>query len=148
MRRASSRVANHVRSRILKDGCLDTGCSLKLFRRDLYLLLPQFNHMHRFLPALFAREGVGIINVPVSHRPRSAGESKYGVGNRLWVGIADMFGVRWLTKRGFRLSGVNRLSLEETVDKPFCSLPRIKSVDRDADARRWLPGSDPTPSEK
>ena len=117
VRRASSRVANHVRSRILKDGCLDTGCSLKLFRRDLYLLLPQFNHMHRFFPALFAREGVGIINVPVTHRPRSAGESKYGVGNRLWVGIADMFGVRWLIKRGFRLSGIDRLSFNETVDE-------------------------------
>ena len=117
VRRASSRIANHVRSRILKDGCLDTGCSLKLFRRDLYLLLPQFNHMHRFFPALFAREGVGIINVPVTHRPRSAGESKYGVGNRLWVGIADMFGVRWLIKRGFRLSGIDRLSFNETVDE-------------------------------
>ena len=116
VRRASSRIANHIRSRVLRDGCLDTGCSLKLFRRDLYLLLPQFNHMHRFFPALFAREGVGIINVPVAHRPRSAGVSKYGVGNRLWVGIVDMFGVRWLIKRGFRLSGPDRIQLEEIGD--------------------------------
>lgn len=117
VRRASSRIANHVRSWVLQDNCLDTGCSLKLFRRDLYLLLPQFRHMHRFFPALFAREGVGIVNVPVAHRPRSAGDSKYGVGNRLWVGIADMFGVRWLIRRRFPLSGMDRLALKENADE-------------------------------
>jgi len=103
-RRFSSRTANHVRSRLLRDRCLDTGCSLKLFRRDDYMLLPQFDHMHRFFPALFARISVDVVNVPVNHRERVAGISKYGLGNRLWVGIVDMFGVRWLQKRGFELS--------------------------------------------
>ena len=98
-RRFSSRVANGIRSRLLKDNCPDTGCSLKLFRRDDFLLLPQFNHMHRYMPALFARIGVRIINVPVNHRPRVAGVSKYGLGNRLWVGIMDILGMRWLIKR-------------------------------------------------
>ncbi len=111
IRRLSSRVANGIRQWALKDNCPDTGCSLKLFRRHDFLLLPQFDHMHRFLPALFASQGVGIINVPVNHRPRQAGVSKYGVGNRLWVGIVDMLGVRWLRKRRFALSATQREEL-------------------------------------
>ena len=110
-RRLSSRVANKVRNALLHDHCPDTGCSLKLFRRDDYLLLPQFDHMHRFLPALFAREGVAIINVPVNHRPRIAGVSKYGLGNRLWVGIIDLIGVRWILKRRFRMDAAERHDL-------------------------------------
>ncbi len=110
-RRFSSRVANRIRSRLLKDNCPDTGCSLKLFRRDDYLILPQFNHMHRYLPALFARIGVKIINVPVNHRPRVAGESKYGLGNRLWVGIMDILGVRWLIKRNTGLTAMELRTL-------------------------------------
>ncbi len=104
VRRASSRIANRIRQWALADDCPDTGCSLKVFRREEFLALPQFDHMHRFLPALFAAQGVQIINLPVNHRAREAGVSKYGVGNRLWVGIMDMLGVRWLRKRRFSLT--------------------------------------------
>lgn len=99
LRKLSSRIGNGVRQFFLKDCCPDTGCSLKLFPRDEYLGLPQFNHMHRFIPALFKREGYSIINVPVNHRAREHGISKYGVGNRLFVGITDLFGVVWLKNR-------------------------------------------------
>lgn len=95
----SSGVANSVRSRLLKDGTPDTGCGLKLFSRDLFLALPAFDHMHRFLPALVQREGVRVISLPVQHRVRQIGESKYGVQNRLWVGLVDMAGVMWLQRR-------------------------------------------------
>lgn len=99
IRRWSSRIANAVRSRLLKDGTPDTGCGLKLFSRDLFLSLPAFDHMHRFLPALMQRQGVRVISVPVQHRARQTGESKYGVRNRLWVGLVDMAGVMWLQRR-------------------------------------------------
>lgn len=98
----SSRIANGVRSRLLRDGCRDTGCGLKLFRRDAFLALPRFNHMHRFLPALVRRDGGECLFVDVSHRPRERGRSKYGLHNRLWVGIIDLFGVRWLLRRSMR----------------------------------------------
>lgn len=99
VRRISSRVGNGVRRRLLADKCSDTNCSLKLFPREAFLRLPHFNHLHRFLPALFMRQGMTIINVPVNHRPRIHGVSKYGVMNRLFVGIHDLIGVRWLMKR-------------------------------------------------
>lgn len=99
LRRVSSRVANIVRAALLRDGCPDTGCSLKLFRRKRFLELPQFDHMHRFLPALFVARGIEVVNVPVGHRPRRAGRSKYGLGSRLWVGIVDLLGVCWLIRR-------------------------------------------------
>jgi len=99
LRRVSSRVANGVRSRLLGDGTPDTGCGLKLMRRDVLLALPYFDHMHRFLPALFRRQGAALVAVPVSHRPRWQGESKYGVHDRLWVGIVDLCGVLWLNAR-------------------------------------------------
>ncbi len=102
LRRLSSRVANGVRSRLLGDGTPDTGCGLKLFRRDLFLALPRFDHMHRFLPALVLREGGEVRSVAVNHRPRRGGRSKYGVHDRLWVGIADLFGVMWLMRRRMR----------------------------------------------
>ncbi|MCB1539254.1 MAG: glycosyltransferase family 2 protein [Rhodospirillales bacterium] len=95
----SSRIANNVRSALLKDGVRDTGCALKMFRREDYLSLPYFNHMHRFLAALMIREGVNVALSPVRHRPRTRGVSKYGVMNRLFVGIVDLFGVRWLQAR-------------------------------------------------
>jgi dolichol-phosphate mannosyltransferase len=98
-RRLSSRIANKIRSSLLKDGVRDTGCSLKLFRRDIYINLPYFNHMHRFLPALVRRDGFDIDVVDVNHRPRLRGVSKYGLMNRLWVGIVDLFGVMWLQSR-------------------------------------------------
>ncbi len=99
LRKLSSRIANHIRARILKDDCLDTGCSLKLFSREAFLELPHFNHLHRFLPSLFKRNGTTIYNLPVNHRPRLSGQSKYGVKNRLFVGITDLLGVLWLMKR-------------------------------------------------
>jgi dolichol-phosphate mannosyltransferase len=95
----SSRIANGVRSRLLRDRVPDTGCGLKLFRRDVFLALPYFDHMHRFLPALVQREGLKVTSVPVSHRHRRAGRSKYGIRNRLWAGIVDMAGVIWLKRR-------------------------------------------------
>jgi dolichol-phosphate mannosyltransferase len=99
LRRLSSRVANGVRARMLSDGTPDTGCGIKLMHRATFLELPHFNHMHRFLPALYQRAGTMVISVPVSHRPRTHGQSKYGLHNRLWVGIVDLFGVRWLIRR-------------------------------------------------
>ena len=99
LRRFSSRLANGVRGRLLRDGTPDTGCGIKLMHRATFLALPNFNHMHRFLPALFQRAGARVVSAPVNHRPRTRGESKYGVRNRLWVGIVDLFGVRWLIQR-------------------------------------------------
>jgi dolichol-phosphate mannosyltransferase len=94
-----SRIANGVRSRMLGDGTPDTGCGIKLMHRPAYLELPKFDHMHRFLPALFQRAGARVISVPVNHRPRARGTSKYGMLDRLWVGIVDIFGVMWLRRR-------------------------------------------------
>jgi dolichol-phosphate mannosyltransferase len=99
LRRVSSRVANGVRGRMLNDGTPDTGCGIKLFHRGTFLELPRFNHMHRFLPALFQRAGSLVVSVPVHHRPRTRGVSKYGLRNRLFVGITDLFGVMWLIRR-------------------------------------------------
>jgi len=99
VRKMSSRVANAVRNAMLNDGIRDTGCGLKIFYRDDFLRLPAFDHMHRFLPALVQRDGGLVGCVPVNHRPRLRGQSKYGIGNRLWVGITDLFGVMWLQKR-------------------------------------------------
>lgn len=99
LRKVSSRVANAVRGRLLSDGTPDTGCGIKLMHRATFLELPRFNHMHRFLPALFQRAGTRVTSVPVRHRPRTRGTSKYGLHNRLWVGIVDLFGVRWLIVR-------------------------------------------------
>lgn len=99
LRRLSSRVANAFRSRVLGDGTPDTGCGLKLFERDVFLRLPFFDHMHRFMPALVQREGGRVLSVPVRHRPRRSGRSHYGVWNRAWVGLVDVAGVSWLRRR-------------------------------------------------
>lgn len=99
LKRISSRVANGVRSRLLGDDCPDSGCGIKVFDRTSYLDLPFFDHMHRFLPALFVANGQRVVSVRVSHRPRLHGTSKYGLWNRLWVGIVDMVGVMWLRRR-------------------------------------------------
>jgi dolichol-phosphate mannosyltransferase len=99
LRRWSSRIANRVRDRLLGDGTPDTGCGLKLFPRDLFLSLPAFDHMHRFLPALMQRQGARVESVAVRHRPRRKGQSKYGIRNRLWVGLVDIAGVMWLQRR-------------------------------------------------
>jgi dolichol-phosphate mannosyltransferase len=94
-----SRIANGVRKAVLRDGTRDTGCGLKAFRRDLFLALPYFDGLHRFLPALVRREGYDIGYVDVIDRPRRAGRSNYGMWDRLWVGILDLLGVWWLIRR-------------------------------------------------
>ena len=99
VKRLSSVIANTVRSKMLRDDTPDTGCGLKLFRRDAFLDLPYFDHMHRFLPALIKRRGGKIISVPVAHRNREHGKSNYGTIDRLMVGIVDLFGVAWLQRR-------------------------------------------------
>ena len=94
-----SRIANRIRARLLRDETPDTGCGLKVFSRERFLDLPYFDHMHRYIPALFIRQGGRVISVEVNHRPREQGTSKYGFHNRFWVGISDLLGVRWLLKR-------------------------------------------------
>jgi len=98
-KRWQSRVANAVRGAVLRDGTRDTGCGLKAFRRDLFLALPYFDGLHRFLPALVRREGYDIGYVDVVDRPRQQGTSNYGLWDRLWVGILDLAGVWWLIRR-------------------------------------------------
>ena len=102
-KRWQSRVANAVRGAVLKDGTRDTGCGLKAFRRDLFLALPYFDGLHRFLPALVRREGYNVGYVDVVDRPRRHGTSNYGMWDRLWVGILDLAGVWWLIRRRRRV---------------------------------------------
>ncbi len=98
----SSRIANKIRRGLLNDDLPDTGCGLKVFTREAFLTFPRFDHMHRYLAALMIRHGGKTYSVRVNHRPRERGVSKYGVWNRLWVGVADLFGVMWLQARGSR----------------------------------------------
>lgn len=99
LKRTASNIANRIRRYLLNDDTLDTGCGLKLFARSVFLELPHFNHIHRFLPALFLRDGYKVISLEVNHRPRNKGKSKYGIFDRLGVGIIDLLGVMWLQKR-------------------------------------------------
>ena len=99
VKRKTSRVANRVRAALLGDATPDTGCGLKLFRRSAFLEVPHFDHMHRYLPALFIRAGGRVVSVPVNHRPRVRGRSNYGTLDRLWVGVFDLVGVYWLQRR-------------------------------------------------
>ena len=101
-KRWASKWANAIRSRMLRDATPDTGCGIKLFEREAFLDLPYFDHMHRYLPALMQRAGWKTISVPVNHRHRTAGVSKYNNLNRALVGISDLRGVAWLIKRGKR----------------------------------------------
>ena len=101
-KRIGSRLANRVRSRLLNDANPDTGCALKLFEREMFLRLPYFDHMHRFLPALAKRAGCHVTVVPVNHRGRLHGQSKYSNFGRLIVGIPDLLGVAWLMRRAPR----------------------------------------------
>jgi dolichol-phosphate mannosyltransferase len=98
-RKRAAEIASRFRRFMLKDGAADTGCSLKAFRRDAYLALPYFDHMHRFLIALMLREGYDVRYVDVRHRRRQHGHSKYNNLHRALVGLVDTFGVRWLQKR-------------------------------------------------
>ncbi|HEX8166867.1 MAG TPA: glycosyltransferase family 2 protein [Beijerinckiaceae bacterium] len=108
-KKLQSRVANAVRGAILRDGTRDSGCGLKAFRRDLYLSLPYFDALHRFMPALVKREGYGIVHVDVVDRPRLAGRSNYGMLDRLFVGIMDLAGVWWLVRRRRRVPVVREM---------------------------------------
>ena len=99
IKRISSRIANRIRAGLLGDDTPDTGCGLKVFSRAAFMGLPRFDHMHRFLPALIIRAGGQVKSVPVNHRPRQRGTSKYGTLDRLWVGIFDLVGVMWLQRR-------------------------------------------------
>jgi dolichol-phosphate mannosyltransferase len=98
-KRLASRLANGLRGAMLRDGTRDTGCGLKAFRRDAFLALPYFNHMHRYLPALFARDGWAVGHIDVAHRARESGASKYTNLGRALVGVSDLLGVAWLIRR-------------------------------------------------
>jgi dolichol-phosphate mannosyltransferase len=109
-KKLQSRIANGVRGVILRDGTRDTGCGLKAFRRDLFLALPYFDGLHRFLPALVRREGFDVVYVDVVDRERRHGVSNYGMWDRLWIGILDLFGVWWLVRRRRRVPQVTEVS--------------------------------------
>lgn len=98
-KKIASKLANGIRARVLKDGTRDTGCGLKAYRRDAFLALPFFNHQHRYLPALFARDGWEVTHVDVTHAARQAGRSKYTNFGRAIVGVSDLMGVAWLIRR-------------------------------------------------
>ncbi|MGP9821769.1 glycosyltransferase family 2 protein [Salinarimonas sp. NSM] len=110
-----SRIANGVRRRVLADSTRDTGCGLKVVRRDVYLMLPYFDALHRFMPALVAREGYGVVHVDVKDRPRLAGTSKYGMLDRLFVGILDLAGVWWLIRRRRRIADAREVSARQVA---------------------------------
>jgi glycosyltransferase involved in cell wall biosynthesis len=99
IKRITSRIANFVRSRFTRDGVRDTGCTLKAMRRECVSALVPFKGMHRFIPALVKGAGYRLVEIPVNHRPRKFGQSKYGLGNRAFRATMDMFGVRWLLSR-------------------------------------------------
>ena len=106
-KRWASRAANGIRKRLLKDRADDTGCGLKAFRRDAFLLLPYFDHMHRYLPALMIREGFEVAFEDVSHRPRTTGVSKYNNWGRLLASLSDLLGVMWLRTRARNPEGAD-----------------------------------------
>jgi dolichol-phosphate mannosyltransferase len=108
-RRLASRLGNGFRNWMLKDGAADTGCGIKVFKRDAYLALPYFDHQHRFLIALVRREGHGVGFQPVGHRPRIAGRSKYTNFGRMLVSINDLLGMRWLMRRHRGPAGTEEL---------------------------------------
>jgi dolichol-phosphate mannosyltransferase len=108
-KRVASRFGNGVRRRLLNDESEDTGCGLKAFRREAFLRLPYFDHLHRFLPAMMLREGYRIESLDVHHRPRVAGRSKYTNLRRLWVSLGDVLGVMWLNARSRRPGDVREV---------------------------------------
>jgi dolichol-phosphate mannosyltransferase len=106
-KKLQSRIANSVRGAVLRDGTRDTGCGLKAFRRDVFLGLPYFDGLHRFLPALVKRDGFAIGYVDLVDRPRGSGVSNYGMWDRLWIGILDLAGVWWLIRRRKRVPEIS-----------------------------------------
>jgi glycosyltransferase involved in cell wall biosynthesis len=117
LRRVSSRIANGVRRSMLGDGVTDVGCSLKAYRAEYLRRVPVFNGFHRFLPALVQMAGGSVREIDVAHRPRVHGTSKYGVGNRLWRGLVDLMGVRWMRRRWVDPES----AIEETIACPSTS---------------------------
>ena len=111
----TSKIANKVRSSLLRDDTPDTGCGLKMFTKTAFLSMPHFDHMHRFLPALMIRQGGEVISLEVKHRPRRKGKSNYGTLDRLLVGLIDLIGVLWLQRRA------NRPEVEEFTRKESTS---------------------------
>ncbi len=117
----SSRIANAVRSRILRDETPDSGCGIKVFLKQAFGNMPRFNHMHRFLPALIVRGGGKVVSYPVNHRPRIHGKSHYDTLRRLMVGIVDLMGVAWLLRR-------NRLPVVDRMDPIYDERPNLDSI--------------------
>jgi len=130
-KRLISRLANQVRNMALGQSIRDTGCSVRLFRRDLALRLPLFQGVHRFLGPLFVREGCDIVQVPVNHRPRAHGRSHYGLRNRSLGVLADLFGIAWLIARPVRYKTVTEDPVEivsPSYPGPYCNLANRKNV--------------------
>jgi dolichol-phosphate mannosyltransferase len=109
-KRWQSRIANAVRGAILRDATRDSGCGLKAFRREVFLALPYFDGLHRFLPALVKRDGYEVGHVDVIDRPRRHGRSNYGLWDRLWIGILDLAGVWWLIRRRKRVPQISEMT--------------------------------------
>ncbi|HEY9422466.1 MAG TPA: glycosyltransferase family 2 protein [Thermoanaerobaculia bacterium] len=115
VRKASSRIANGVRNRVTHESVTDVGCTLKAYRTEFLRRIPMFTGMHRFLPTLLKMEGARVTEIPVNHRARLHGVPKYGIGNRLWRALADLFAVRWMQKRWIDRSISEEIS-EEIAD--------------------------------
>lgn len=123
-KRVASRIANAIRGGLLKDGVRDSGCGLKAFRREAYFDLPWFDHIHRFMPAMMLREGWHVQTVPVSHRERLGGRSKYGNLSRALVGIPDLLGAAWLIRRAGSPRHAPKTTGADTVDLETSDAPR------------------------
>jgi glycosyltransferase involved in cell wall biosynthesis len=154
VRRLSSRIANGVRNRLTHEAVTDVGCTLRAARAEHLRRIPVFKGMHRFLPTLLRMEGARVREVPVRHRPRRYGEAKYGIGNRLWRGIADLLAVRWLQSRWIDRGNVEEVtawdrnstpsgSPSASSDRPSSSAASSSSGSPPSGARR---ASSPTPS--
>lgn len=122
VRRASSRIANRFRAAITGDALRDAGCTFRLVRRQALAELPLWNGMHRFLPTLLRAQGLRVVELPIHHRPRRFGTAHYGIGNRLWRGIRDCFGVRWYQRRAFP---ARRLEIPHDGDEGAAQQPGV-----------------------
>ena len=127
-KRLQSRIANGVRKAVLRDGTRDTGCGLKGFRRDVFLALPYFDGLHRFLPALVARDGFKVAYVDVVDRPRLSGVSNYGMWDRLWVGLLDLAGVWWLIRRRRRVPHITEVQVADVPPADKAAAPPAREA--------------------